>query len=181
MKKTQRGAIVSAAICGALLGGLAGGCGVAPKGGAGGGGSGGAATRGDEPFAPARITIHPLTAFGRDRETGRRQIEAHIELYDRWDHAVKGLGVVVFELYRDAGVASRDQSDEQMVNWTHDMTDPEVNARAYDPVTRTYRFLLRDGAEGFGDEGGAGWTLRAQFTRGDGVRLSSTAVIGAGQ
>ncbi len=174
---------------GALLTALIGGCGVAPKAGGGGGGSGGAVTRGDEPFAPARITIHPLTAFGRDRETGRRQIEAHIELFDRWDHAVKGLGVVVFELYRDAGVASRDQSDEQMLNWTHDMTDPEVNARAYDPVTRTYRFLLRDGVEGFGDgaggpgaggAGGAGWTLRAQFTRGDGVRLSSTALIGAG-
>lgn len=163
----------------ALLVGLAGGCGLAPKGGAGIGAGG--AVGSDEPFAPARITIHPLTAFGRDRETGRRQVEAHIELFDRWDHAVKGLGVVVFELYRDAGVASREQSDEQVLNWTHDMTDPEVNARAYDPVTRTYRFLLRDGVEGFGDgAGGAGWTLRAQFTRGDGVRLSSTAVIGAG-
>ncbi len=123
-------------------------------------------------FAPVRVVVHPLSGVRPDRASGRRQVEAHIELFDRWDHPVKALGTVVFELYREAGVASAAAIGAQVARWDYEMTDPDVNARAYDPVTRTYRFQLNDGEDAL--SGGAGWTLRVLFTRLDGVALEGS-------
>ena len=164
MNRPAKAAAVAFVVCGTMLGA---GCGIEAKGvlGAPSGESHGA-------FAPVRVTIHPLSGVRPDRESGHRQVEAHIELFDRWDHPVKALGTVVFELYREAGVASAGDIGAQVARWDYEMTDPDVNARAYDPVTRTYRFQLNDGEDAL--SGGAGWTLRVLFTRLDGVALEGS-------
>lgn len=129
-------------------------------------------------FVPVRVRVHPLTSVRSAREPGTRQIEAHIELFDRWDHPVKALGTVVLELYREAGVGSAGDIGGQAARWDYEMTDPDVNARAYDPVTRTYRFLLNDRDEVLRAD--AEWTLRVLFTRPDGVSLSGEGAVRAG-
>lgn len=161
--------MTTAGLCAAVL---AGGCGLQAKsaGGTpvGAGGSLGA-------FAPVRVAVHPLSGVRLDRETGRRQVEAHIELFDQWDHPVKSLGTAVFELYREAGVASVGDIGGQIARWEYAMSDPEVNARAYDPVTRTYRFQLMTDRDDVlsGGGGGAGWMLGVLFTRPDGMSLTA--------
>lgn len=91
------------------------------------------------PFAPATLRLHPLTRLGRD-DQGRALIVCHIELADRWGDTTKGIGQLAVQLYRPVGASG--QSARQDASWDIDLTDLELNASLYDPVTRTYRVQL---------------------------------------
>lgn len=83
------------------------------------------------PFAPARMRVHPLTALSRD-DQGERIIILYVELLDEWDDGVKGVGILRAE------VTDGDQTRQ----WNVDLFDMAINGPAYDPHTRTYRFVL---------------------------------------
>ncbi len=124
--------------------------------------------RTDGPFVPVRTRIHPLTRIVSG-EDGERVVEVHLELYDYWNHAVKGVGTVLFELYRDRTMGGGVTGSTQEMRWpVIDIRDPEVNSRPYDPVTRTYLFKLR----GLPEELPPGRIiLHATFTTAGGQRL----------
>ncbi|MBL0921570.1 MAG: hypothetical protein IBJ10_05510 [Phycisphaerales bacterium] len=139
-------------------------------------GPGGPAARGayEWPFGAARIEVHPLTRLVRDPASpGIIQIEAHVEMFDRWGHGAKDVGVLRFELYRagrpDAGAEAEPR---QQLVWTLDLTDPRQSSARFDPITRTYVVPL-DEAPDWSLEG-APPTLLVQFTTPDGRRLTAT-------
>jgi len=121
------------------------------------------------PFSPTELRVHPLTRVVVNAQSGRREIEAHVELIDRFGHPVKALGVFNFSLYRTGGTGD---PTEQLMRWTIDLEDPAANAEPYDLVTRTYRVVLA----GAPDEprGERGLLLVARMTVLDGRTISST-------
>ena len=121
----------------------------------------------DGPFAPVRVRIHPLTRIVSTDDG--REVEVHLELYDYWGHAVKGIGTVLFELYRERTMGGGVTGATQEMRWpVIDIRDPEENSRPYDPVTRTYLFKLR----GLPEELPPGRiVLHATFTTANGNRL----------
>ena len=127
-----------------------------------------AATAADGPFVPVRVRIHPLTRIVTGDDNQRR-VDVHLELYDSWGHAVKGLGSVLFELYRDRGGTSELKGSRQLMRWpVIELLDSATNSRTYDPVTRTYLFRLR-GLPADLPEGRL--VLYATFTTAGGERL----------
>jgi hypothetical protein len=92
-------------------------------------------------FEPVSVLIHPLTRFVPS-ERGAGRIDAHIELRDSAGDDVKGAGRLTLELYRETGPVSGMGSREQLLRWEADLSDPKENSRAFDRVTRTYRFEL---------------------------------------
>ena len=121
----------------------------------------------DGPFAPVRARIHPLTRIVSGPEG--RQIEVHLELYDYWDHSVKGIGTVLFELYRERTLGGGVTGATQEMRWpVIDISDPEANSRPYDPVTRTYLFQLQGLPQ---DLPPGRIVLHATFTTANGHRL----------
>ncbi len=124
------------------------------------------------PFGAVRIEIHPLTRLVRDgAAAGTLQIEAHVELFDRFGHGVKDVGVMRFELYRSAGPSADAEPTQELV-WTLDMTDPAESSARYDAVTRTYVVPLDEAPDWTAE--GARPTLLVQFTTPDGRRLTAT-------
>lgn len=101
------------------------------------------------PFPPTRIVIHPLTRFSTDPASGERQLELHAELFDKYSHPVKSLGLLTIELRRASAAGST--SGDQLRRWEVDLSRPGLHERAYDRVTRTYRLLLRDLPPGIGE------------------------------
>jgi hypothetical protein len=124
------------------------------------------------PFGAVRIEIHPLTRLVRDgTDQGSLQIEAHVELFDRWGHGVKDVGVMRFELYRSAAPGFDAEPVQELV-WTLDLSDPAESSARYDPVTRTYIAPLDEAPDW--TAAGMSPTLLVQFTTPDGRRLTAT-------
>jgi len=149
------------AIAGCVVGG-------AGTGGAAGGLGGGVVGAGDV-FAPRTIRVHPLTALELSPPRGAPYINAHIELLDGADDPVKALGELTFILYSGERVG---QSLRQIASWPVEaFADPALNARAFDHVTRTYRFRL----EGLPDDldPTEGLVLEAGFRSGGRERISA--------
>lgn len=121
------------------------------------------------PFPPTELRVHPLTRIVTDPQRGSREVEAHVELIDRFGHSVKALGTFNFSLYRTGGVGD---PTEQLRHWSVDLSTGEANARPYDMVTRTYRLVLA----GVPDEprDARGLLLVARLTLLDGRTISST-------
>lgn len=94
-------------------------------------------------FPPVRMSIHPLSRIVEDPKTGGRRIEAHVELIDAHDHLVKGLGQFRFEVAEIGGEPLR-LPDGSRMNWRVDARTPESASAPFDPLTRTYRFVLTD-------------------------------------
>lgn len=118
-------------------------------------------TPADSPLAAATMRLHPLTRFlPATGNAEMLQIEAHVELMDRWGHPTKELGTLVFALRRSSGIAGG--GPEQLKRWIIQMEDPEINAQRYDPVTRTYRVLLGEIPRPYAFTGAP--TLEASFT-----------------
>jgi len=91
-----------------------------------------------KPFAPAQLSIFPLTQLEQD-ERGNSWLLLFIELRDRWSDPVKAPGWLTVYLEpagRAAGVSEPD------ARWDIDLSDPSVNSALFDPVTRTYRMQL---------------------------------------
>lgn len=117
-------------------------------------------------FPPVRVRFHPLTHLVAEVDGGSApQIDAHLELLDRFGLPTRALGEFRFILRAGSDDASRLKStipdfDGAMV-WTIDMRDAENNAmRYYDRVTRTYRIAL---ASPILKELREAFTLEAQF------------------
>ncbi len=83
------------------------------------------------PLVVERIRVHPLTRW-EDVEQDPRLI-VHVELRDRYGHAVKGFGELRIQL------EGRGERDEPAV-WAIDLINPDNNARYYDDlISRTYQ------------------------------------------
>ena len=83
------------------------------------------------PFAPARLRVHPLTGLSTDA-SGRRVITLYVEMLDAWEDSVKGVGLLTAEAI----------DGDRTRQWSIDLFDMQLNGPAYDPHTRTYRFVL---------------------------------------
>ncbi|MBT8484267.1 MAG: hypothetical protein KJO43_01725 [Phycisphaerae bacterium] len=90
------------------------------------------------PYWPVRLRVHPLTRLVTNARGDAHLLEARIELFDRDDDGVKGVGQLAVEL-RAAGVSGTD--GHAVAGWAVDLADPETNRLHFDQVTRTY--LLR--------------------------------------
>jgi len=165
--------IVRACACAAAIG-VVGACGVVSKGGI----EPGAERMGEvagyrEAFAPVRLLVHPLSRMRHDRASGDLRIDAHVELLDEFDHLTKGLGEFRFE------VASLDQNTVRLLDgsrliWRIPMETPAKASEAFDPLTRSYRFVLTELSPGL--ETGS-IVLRATFVSIRGKRLYSERTI----
>ncbi len=94
------------------------------------------------PFAPAAISIHPLTRVDRDA-AGVVWIICHVELRDAWGDTCKGTGKLQVQLYRPVGGRASGLGSQELT-WDIDLSDLDRNASFYDPPTRTYRFPLQN-------------------------------------
>lgn len=112
------------------------------------------------PFAPVAVVLHPLTHDDAGAD-GARLLIVHIEMRDRWGDPTKGVGVLRLVVFSDSarGAVVNDASNEA-VAWSVDLRDLSVNARLYDPTTKTYRIML-SGVDGvLAAAGGPGGRLR---------------------
>lgn len=92
-------------------------------------------------FEPVSIRVHPLTRVVM-RPDHEPRIDAHIEMRDAAGDEVKGTGRLALELYRGSGPFMGGGVREQVLRWETDLSDLDANSRAFDRVTRTYRFEL---------------------------------------
>lgn len=118
-------------------------------------------------FAPVRLQVHPLSRIRRDRGSGDMRIEAHVELIDAFDHLTKGLGEFRFEIETLERDAVRLPDGSRLI-WRIPVDTPERASAPFDPLTRTYRFVLTELAPGFDGES---VVLKTTFSPLDGSRL----------
>lgn len=86
-------------------------------------------------FAAAAARVHPLTHVRVDAAGRETLVVLHVESTDAWDDPVKSLGQLEVSLVWPGGEAGE-------VRWAHDLTEPGVNARYWERITRTYRVFL---------------------------------------
>ncbi|HVZ93213.1 MAG TPA: hypothetical protein VG797_01760, partial [Phycisphaerales bacterium] len=121
-------------------------------------------------FEPRAVSLHPMTRVvparvdAHGKVVGERAIDVYVELLDEAGDGVKGMGTLLFELYRGESAAG-----EQLARWSESIADAEKNSARYDRVSRCYRFELGlEGVDlaGAAGRGGAGarLELRARFT-----------------
>lgn len=104
------------------------------------------------PFAPVVMQIHPLTRIVRTGTGGAEEnggkggaaaagpmIVCHLELRDSWGDTCKGVGKLAVQLYRTDRAGG---TGTQELRWDVDLSDLVLNAKLYDPATRTYRLTL---------------------------------------
>lgn len=115
------------------------------------------------PFAPDTMRVHPLTHA--ERVEGEQRIVVHMELTDGWGDTVKGTGTVRIALERLGGRALSDETTA----WDIDLSEISASMAYFDPVTRTYKFVLT-GLPGW-FAGGERGRLRVLYrtARGDGT------------
>lgn len=89
-------------------------------------------------FAPAQVSIFPLTQLEVD-DNGDAWLLLFIELRDRWSDPVKAVGWLTVYL---EPVSTGVDTTGHDARWDVDLTDASVNSALFDPVTRTYRFQL---------------------------------------
>ncbi len=107
-------------------------------------GGGGAIVGGtSEAFAPASLRVHPLSHVEVGSRAAGPIIVLHIELKDRYGDTVKGLGRLQVLLYRQGEGEGPSEGGVQDLKWdVAQMSEPDANARLFDPATRTYRLQL---------------------------------------
>jgi len=126
-----------------------------------------------ETFPPVRLKVHPLSRISREGASGDLRIEAHVELIDEWEHLSKGLGEFRFEIETLDHSPVRLLDGSQLV-WRIKAFDPASASAPFDPITRTYRFVLTELAPGFPGESAI---LKATFSRPDGSRLFDERIV----
>ena len=90
-----------------------------------------------QPFTPVVMQVHPLTRVVRDAQ--KPMVVCHLELRDSWGDTCKGAGKLSVQLYRGDRAGG---TGVQELRWDIDLSDLELNAKLYDPATRTYRLSL---------------------------------------
>jgi hypothetical protein len=102
--------------------------------------SDGAAESGDHwRIRPVAMRVYPSSGF--TEYGGRHVLEARIELLDEMGDTVKGVGHFRFELFAGEG-PGQSLVGRLVENWDVAMLSLEQNRAHYDPITRTYRFML---------------------------------------
>lgn len=115
---------------------------------------------------PRELRISPLTRVEID-ERGEAVLTVHLELVDAWGHSGKWLMLVrveVSESERGSGeekvgggaVAVKDEARVDL-----DLTDPAVNAAAFDWITRTYVVRVKKLPTWATQRGAGGWVRAA--------------------
>ena len=94
---------------------------------------------------PHAIQFHPFTEAGVrtfDGSGGLRGIETRIRATDASDDATKAFGRFRVELYayRENAI---DHRGAKGPTWDIDLSDPVVNDRHWDEISRSYKFLLQ--------------------------------------
>lgn len=111
---------------------------------------------------PRELRISPLTRVETD-ERGEAVLVVHLELVDAWGHSGKWLmlaRVEVSETERSAGdEKGAIGKDEARVDV--DLTDPAVNAGAFDWITRTYVVRVKKLPSWATQRGSSGWVRAA--------------------
>lgn len=120
-------------------------------------------------FEPVAIVVHPLTRLVLQPEKEPR-IDAHIEFRDAAGDEVKAVGALVIELFRGSGPFMGEGMRQQVLRWETNLSDMEENSRAYDRVTRTYRFELTGPADALDEK--SSLRLRATLTRDKGREIA---------
>ena len=146
------------------------------KGAAGSGpGDAGGAAGGYWQVEPTQMRIYPSSRFST--VDGLPVLEARLELTDAAGDPVKGVGDLRFELHSGGGNAGR-QPLRKLYDWDIAMHSLVDNRKHYDPVTRSYLFILsmRESVHR-----GRNVTLRCTMTRPDGARLTAECVFNDGE
>lgn len=125
----------------------------------------------ETPFAPTEMRIYPLThleigtggAGGTEVGAGAgSRIVCHLEFVDRWFDTCKAYGKVELQAYASEGIGLPGH-DVESAWWEIDLTDHDLNAKWFDPVTRTYRVQV-DVPSGLTPDEGKTLRLRAVYT-----------------
>lgn len=91
----------------------------------------------ERPFTPVVMQVHPLTRIMQNGDSPL--LICHLELRDSWGDTCKGVGELSVQLYRGDRAGG---PGTQELRWDIDLSDLELNAKLYDPATRTYRLSL---------------------------------------
>ncbi len=89
---------------------------------------------------PVSMRVHPSTRFVK-RE-GDPVLEARVELLDEMGDATKASGEFRMELYAGTTPGGEAPARRQYA-WTVTLTTLADHERAFDPITRSYRFNLK--------------------------------------
>ena len=90
-------------------------------------------------MTPVSMRIYPSTRFIRKSQNGI--LEARIELFDSMGDSVKAIGKIHFDLF--ATVHGKEPLlGQRLFTWEAELLTLAEQRRYYDPITRTYRFLL---------------------------------------
>ncbi|MFK7959689.1 MAG: hypothetical protein AB8G96_04120 [Phycisphaerales bacterium] len=90
------------------------------------------------PFWPESVRIYPLTRVVHDESSDRWYVEARIEFLDELGDSSKACGTLELAIFDEPSSGGRTPID----SWTTDLRTVPLNARSYDPVTRTYLYKL---------------------------------------
>ena len=93
------------------------------------------------PFRPAAVRVHPFTRL--EHQGGLDMLEARIELLDAAGDVTKGVGTLRFELYSEAPTEGRQGQGRRLYHWQVSIESLDSNAEHWDPITRTYQFMLK--------------------------------------
>jgi hypothetical protein len=95
----------------------------------------------DWPLRPVSMRVHPFTSL--TSEGGAAALDARIELFDPAGDGTKGIGTLRFELYAEAPTEGRQGDARRLFHWDASIATLAENREHWDPITRTYRFLLK--------------------------------------
>ena len=92
---------------------------------------------------PKTLSIHPFTGMRTfDDSGGVKGIDVRIEAKDSYGDTTRAFGDYRFELYTFRP-NSLDPKNNRIAAWDVPLTDPGVNGRHWDNITRTYKFRLQ--------------------------------------
>jgi len=91
---------------------------------------------------PAEVRLHPFTGTREFSEAGGLSgIEARVEAMDHFGDPNKAFGTFRFEVYRYRPHQA-DPKGRRLAPWTIDLTDPQMNMKHWDSLSRQYKFHL---------------------------------------
>ncbi|MHC4363027.1 MAG: hypothetical protein ACYSTZ_09380 [Planctomycetota bacterium] len=125
------------------------------------------------PYAPAEVSMLPLTRFvSGGAEEGMLRIEAYVSLVDSFDCQIKAPGSFRFELYEYVERSS-DPKGKRIALWADvDLADAAQNNSYWQDYLRAYKFSLD-----FEQQGGSDYVLQATCLVPSGKRLSDDFVL----
>jgi len=125
-------------------------------------------------FCPITMRLHPLSRLTVSEGVG--QLEAHVEFTDQMGDVTKGVGAVQVALFAYDDFAILTHKGRELGSWAFDLSTPQVNKAAWDPITRTY-VLRRETPAGTALPSGRQFVLSATFTLPNGQSLQDDLLL----